>query len=188
MEPNATKRSSMAVWAVIVVIIILVVGAWVVYANPSIQSELGLGPHVATTTPNGMASSTARRYGGTGMHGGTFATGTIETLNGNGFTLQMQDGTTKNVTLAATTTIQNFASASSTPTTVTFDQLSVGENVLVVGMPNADGSVTARTIRTGTFPAPGAGGYRGGGMRAGGGYGGAGTNNTTAPGTAPAAQ
>jgi hypothetical protein len=173
MEPTSSKKSN-AVWIVLVVIIVLVIAAWVIYANPMIQGELGLGPHVATTSPNGMASSSPRGYGG--MRNGSFTTGSIETLNGNGFTLTLQDGTTKNVTLSATTTIQDYANASSTPTTVTFDQLSVGQTVLVMGTPNADGSITARVIRTGSFPEPGTGGYRGGaggygGMHGGGHYG-----------------
>jgi hypothetical protein len=168
------KNNTPLIIGIIVVVIILIAGgALLVKSNPSVSAMLGFhAPVASSTAPIGMrygnASTTSQgRYGG--MRGG-FATGSIETLNNNGFTLSLSDGSTKDVTLTATSTIQNYASASSTPTKITSDQLSVGEQVSVIGTPNTDGSIDARMARTGTLPAAGS---RGNGA----GYGG-GAHNT----------
>ena len=144
------KNSSKIVIAVVILLVVAIAG--VLYFDHSVDAMLGLnfGTPVATTTPTTMGSTTPNgRFGG--MRGG-FAMGSIAVLNDNGFSLSLADGSTKDVTITATTTIENYASASSTPTTITFDQLSVGEQVLVIGAANIDGSITARTVRTGTFP------------------------------------
>jgi hypothetical protein len=144
-----------------IIVAILIVGGliWFAVTNPAIAAELGINhgtssQSMASTTPNGRRG---------GMRG-SFTTGSIEVLSDNGFTLSLQDGTTKVITLTSTSTLQNYASASSTPTTITSDQLSVGEQVLVTGSANADGSITARRVLTGTFPTTMRGGYGRGGM------------------------
>jgi hypothetical protein len=153
------KQSTKVLIGVVVLVVVALI-AWLLLANKVVDQMLGLGQApVATTSPSTMGTSTPGGHFG-GMRGG-FAMGSIAVLNDNGFTLSLQDGTTKTVTLSATTTIQNYTSASSTPTTITTDQLSVGEQVLVIGSANADGSITARTVRTGTFPAMSARGGRG---------------------------
>ena len=162
------KQSTKVIIGIVVVVIIALI-AWLLLANKTVDQMLGLAPApVATTSPSTIMGTTTPGGRMGGMRGG-FAMGSIAVLNDNGFTLSLQDGSTKTVTLTATTTIQNYASASSTPTTITTDQLSVGEQVLVIGSANADGSITARTVRTGTFPAMAARGGRGGGPGNGGG-------------------
>lgn len=137
----------------IVVALIIIGIAVFALLNPSIVSGLGLKPSEKTISVAAMsASTTPGRFGG--MRVG-FVTGSIEVLNGDGFTLALQDGTTKDVNLSATTTIQNYATASSTPTAITADQLSVGEQVSVIGTPDEDGSISARMVRTGAVPVRG---------------------------------
>jgi hypothetical protein len=159
------KKSQTIVIGIIVLVIVLALGGWYAYSNPRIADALGLrhgygmggmmqdnyGPNNSSTTPGRFA----------GMRGG-FATGSIEVLNDNGFTLTLSDGTTEVVDITATTTLQNYATASSTPTTITKDQLSVGEQVSVIGIPQADGSIAAREVRTGAAPTMPMGQGRGG--------------------------
>ncbi len=137
----------------IVILLVLAGGAWYAYTNPYISGELGLR-HAAPTAASGTnMSSTTLAHNGyrAGMQGG-FVSGSIEILNGTGFTITLSNGDTKNINILATTTIQNYATASSTPTMLTPDQLSVGEQVTVIGTPNADGSIDARFVRTGATP------------------------------------
>jgi len=149
-----------------ILLVVIICGGWYAYTNPTLAAELGI--HHAPVSGSSMSGSmgTTTPYGRGGMQGG-FATGSIEELNGTGFTITLSNGDTKNIDLTATTTIQDYVSASSTPTTITADQLSVGEQVSVIGTPNSDGSINARDVRTGAVPARGAGGY-GGGHRGGG--------------------
>jgi hypothetical protein len=133
----------------------LIVIAFIVFAitNPAVATRLGL-THTSSMPAGNTGTTTPRQFG---VRGG-FVTGSIEVLNDNGFTLTLSDGTTKDIDLTATTTIQNFTSTSSTPTTITSDQLSVGEQVQVIGSPEDDGSINARFVRTGTLPTMHAGG------------------------------
>ena len=160
------KKQTSVVIAVVVLVVLIAIAA-VVFFDRSVDAMLGLnfGASIATTTPATVATTTPEHGG---MRGG-FVMGSIAVLNDNGFTLSLVDGSTKTVTLTATTTIQSYATASSTPTTITTDQLSVGEQVFVIGMPAPDGSITARVVRTGTFPTimshgKGAGPGSGGGL------------------------
>ena len=129
--------------AIVVVVIILIGGAVYVYTNPALAAMLGLKHAPAqSTTPNR----------GFGANRGGLVMGSIEVLNGNDFTVTLSDGTTKDVDITATTTLENYATASSTPTTITPAQLSVGEQVFVIGSPNSDGSINASRVMTGTLP------------------------------------
>jgi hypothetical protein len=148
-------KTSQIVIGIVILVIVIGLAGWYAYSNPQIATALGLRPAPAMQTNTlGVASSTPRRFGG--MRGG-FTTGSIEVLNGNAFTITLANGTTKVVNLTATTTIENYASASSTPTMITLDQLSVGEQVSVIGSPDSDDSITARTVRTGVVPTMGQG-------------------------------
>lgn len=147
-----------------VVLLIVIFGGWYVYTNPTISAELGI--HHSATGANGMSGmnggmGTTTPYGHGMMQGG-FAVGSIEVLNGTDFTMTLSNGDTKDIDVTATTTIQNYTATSSTPTTITEDQLSVGEQVQVVGTPNSDGSINARFVRTGNVPTPMRGAGRGG--------------------------
>jgi hypothetical protein len=135
-----------AIIGIVAVIAILSI-AVIALLHSRFASGLDLSKTDTNSTP--ISSSSSQRSPGTRAG---FVTGSIETLNDNGFTLTLPDGTTKDIQLSATTTIQDYTGASSTPTTITSDQLSVGEQVSVVGTSNDDGSVSARMVRTGTVP------------------------------------
>ena len=137
-----------AIVLILVVIAVLAAGVWYVS-----QKMHGAFVHVN----QGIASSTDRY--GMGVRGG-FVTGSIEVLNDDGFVLTLPDSSTKDVILSATTTIEDYTSASTTPSAMTSDQLSVGEEVSVIGEPNADGSIEARSVRFGNFPTMRMGGPR----------------------------
>ncbi|MDR3547779.1 MAG: hypothetical protein P4M11_05865 [Candidatus Pacebacteria bacterium] len=129
---------------IVAIIVIVAAGAWYVHANSQRQA----GTMMASSTPN-------LRFGVT--HGGSI-TGSIEVLDDNGFTITLSDGTTKDIDMTATTTLENYASASSTPTSITLDNLSVGEQVYVIGLTDSDGSISATRVLTGTPPARPTGG------------------------------
>jgi hypothetical protein len=135
--------------AIVVVVIVLAGAGWYVYSNPALAVKLGLR-HAPAQTPSSPNSQFGDRGG--------FATGTIEVLNDNGFTLTLSNGDTKTIDISATTTLQNYATASSTPTTITSDQLMVGEQVFVIGEPQADGSIDAHEVNTGAMPQRSSGG------------------------------
>ena len=149
------KKSSLII-GIVILVVVLAGAAWYAYSNPQIAAALGLRHAPAVVQGNnGTGTTTPGGHFG-GMRGG-FATGSIEVLNDNGFTITLSGGTTKVVVLSATTTLQNYASASSTPTAITADQLSVGEQVFVIGSSNADGSITASRVTTGVLPTAGRG-------------------------------
>jgi hypothetical protein len=147
--------------AIVVIVIIVAGGAWYAYSNPAFAAMLGFKP-APMTQASPTASSTNPSGRGFGGNRGGFATGSIETLNGNAFIITLSNGTTKNVTITATTTLENYVTASSTPTMITPAQLSVGEQVTVMGSPNADGSINATRVLTGTLPIRSVGGTAGG--------------------------
>ncbi len=140
-------KSKPSVIVGIVAIIIILGIAVVALLRPNFVSGLGLPKTPENRTP--VSTTSPQRFEET-REG--FVTGSIEVLNDDGFTLTLQDGTTKDIQLSATTTIQYYENASSTPTSITSDQLSVGEQVSVIGSPNDDGSITARIVRTGALP------------------------------------
>jgi len=77
---------------------------------------------------------------GAGRARGGLTSGQITNVQGDNITLQMSDGTTKTVSLSASTVISKLA------TTTTAD-LSVGETVSVTGAAASDGSVAAQSIQ-----------------------------------------
>ena len=74
----------------------------------------------------------------TGANGG-FSAGEILSKDANGITIKMQDGSTKIVLVGASAQIMKQTSGS-------LDDLSVGQNVMITGSPNSDGSITAQTV------------------------------------------
>ncbi len=90
---------------------------------------------------------TVQFAGGTGARGGTFRTGAnggfttgeILTKDANGITIKMQDGSTKIVLVGTSAQIMK-------QTTGTLSDLIVGQNVMVTGSSNSDGSITAQTV------------------------------------------
>jgi hypothetical protein len=77
-----------------------------------------------------------------GMGAGRFgmAPDTVQSVEGNTVTVSTQDGNVK-VQTSDTTLIQKYVA-------VTVDKLEAGEQVIVSGTKNEDGSITARSIRS----------------------------------------
>ena len=79
---------------------------------------------------------------GAGQNGmvraGTF--GSILSIDTNSITVKLADGSTKIVLLSGSTTYSNTVSASQS-------DLKTGDNVVVSGTPNSDGSVTATNVQ-----------------------------------------
>ena len=81
-------------------------------------------------------------------------TGEITAVATSSITVGKGEGRSLVVHIAGSTTIQVFASATSTPTTGTIADLTVGKRVAASGTANADGSLTALEIRVGASTPP----------------------------------
>jgi hypothetical protein len=77
-----------------------------------------------------------------GRNGGNMVTGSIIAVDADSITVQTTDGSTKIVFVGSSATI-SLATAGST------SDLKIGENVVVSGTTNDDGTVTATSIRLG---------------------------------------
>lgn len=90
---------------------------------------------------------------GTMMKGGAIS-GTITVNIGSSITIQNKQGTSRIVNVSATTTIQVWVSATSSPTTGTIADLIVGKMAAAEGTPNSDGSINAKHIKVGPAMPP----------------------------------
>lgn len=77
---------------------------------------------------------------GQGMMGRGGIAGSILSVDSNSITVKLIDGSTKIVFLGASTTYSNTVSA-------TVSDVKTGENVLVTGTVNSDGSITAANVQ-----------------------------------------
>lgn len=96
-----------------------------------------------------------RPNGQNGAFRGGAVDGSIISMDDKSFTVKMNDGSTKIVLFSDSTTYNNTVSAVK-------NDLKVGDNVVVFGSPNSDGSVTAESVqlnpqfRFGPTPSPAA--------------------------------
>jgi len=72
--------------------------------------------------------------------------GDILSIDSNTMTVKLQDGSSKIIILAGSTTYMKEASS-------TKDDLKTGSTVMVSGTSNSDGSVTAQSVQSGNLPA-----------------------------------
>jgi Domain of unknown function (DUF5666) len=165
------KRSSTIVLAVAVGVVALAAGLFVGMSygkgHPSVETAMET---VSNLTPEQMAQlgTSGGGFPGGGFPGGGFPGGAAGDGNGNargGFTagsivsndgstitIKMNDGSTKFVLYSGSTTIRKSAEGTSA-------DLVAGENVVVTGSANSDGSITATQIQLGGLPGgPGGGG------------------------------
>jgi len=66
--------------------------------------------------------------------------GKVVSQDASSVTVQMQDSTTKLITISASTTVSKTATGSAS-------DITVGQNVVAFGSANSDGSVTAQNIQ-----------------------------------------
>lgn len=158
------KRSSTIVLAVAVGVVALAAGLFVGMSygkgHPSVETAMKT---VSNLTPEQMAQlgtsgggfpgggspgggfPGGATGGGNGNARGGFTAGSIVSNDGSTITIKMNDGSTKFVLYSGSTTIQKSAEGTSA-------DLVAGENVVVTGAANSDGSITATQIQLGGLP------------------------------------
>ena len=137
-----------------VVIVILAVLAWFIFTDTAISAMLGLKSEKQSVAIPQQTTGTTTISGSSVVVSKGTTTGSIEAFNNDGFTLSLADGSTRDINIFATTTIQSYVNASSTPKEITSDQLSVGDPVQVIGTVDTDGSIDAVIVETGGFALP----------------------------------
>lgn len=160
------KRSSTIVLAVAVGVVALAAGLFVGMSygkgHPSVETAMKT---VSNLTPEQMAQlgTSGGGFPGGGFPGGAagggngnarggFTAGSIVSNDGSTITIKMNDGSTKFVLYSGSTTIRKSAEGTSA-------DLVAGENVVVTGSANSDGSITATQIQLGGLSGgPGGGG------------------------------
>ena len=135
--------------AIGIVMVLALAGSF--FAGRAVGMQSSASGSAAVAGANGQnggrgGQAAARRGGQFG--GGAF--GQILTKDDKGITLKLNNGGSSIVFFSATTTVSK-----SQPATIT--DLKEGDFVMVSGTPNTDGSITARSIRTGEMPPPAAG-------------------------------
>lgn len=137
----------------ILILAALLIGAVSFFAGTRYQSSKGsnlaestLGKSAAQGQRAQQAGQTNNKMGQANQQGG-MVNGEITSKDGQSLTVKMSDGSTKIVIIADSTSYKKSTDA------VVAD-LTVGENVTVIGTTNTDGSVTAKTVTVGETVMP----------------------------------
>lgn len=94
-----------------------------------------------STSSRGQFNSGQFTGSGRGVRaGGGFSGGEVISKDDSGVTLKSQDGSTKIILISKSTQVMKSTSGS-------IEDVSVGENLMVTGVSNADGSITAQTVQ-----------------------------------------
>ena len=121
---------------IIVIVLLVIVGTGAFFGG--IQYQKSQVPSFA-----GGQGGFRQRAAGQGQ-GGQVAfrpiRGNILSIDANGMTVKLQDGSSKIVILSGTTTFMKEASAVK-------DDIKTGDTVMVTGTTNSDGSVTAQSVQ-----------------------------------------
>jgi hypothetical protein len=121
-----------------VVVVVIIAGAafygGMTYAKSSMPARGG------GNFGNGTFMRGTGGPGGMRFTNGGFTTGQILSTDGSSVTIKMQDGSTKIVLIGANTEVMKTVAGSP-------GDLTAGTNVLVMGTPNSDGSLTASSVQ-----------------------------------------
>ena len=127
----------------ILIVLIIVVGAGAFYGGMVYgkgQTKSSGQQRFAQMGGNFAGGAGATRRGGAGTQGGGFVNGQILSNDGKTMTVKINTGGSKIIFLSDTSEVSKMASG--TPS-----DLTVGQNIMVTGKTNTDGSVTASTIQ-----------------------------------------
>lgn len=109
-------------------------------ADQQTPTDNGRGPGNAPNgqgwNPQGQGQGPGGRFRG-GFRGGI--SGSVESISGDTVTVKKSDGTTQTITLSSDSKINKSQTASR-------NDITVGTNVMVMGIPDANGNVTARNV------------------------------------------
>ena len=123
-------------------VIIAAVVALIVGAGAGFFGGMTYQKSKTSTAADNRAGGQGRRFGqgAGGQNGMRPVTGEILSIDDKSMTIKMQDGTSKIVLLSATTMISQTTPGAKT-------DLATGKQVLVIGMTNSDGSVSAQNVQ-----------------------------------------
>ena len=138
MSTPTTGDNKKVVYIVIGIIVVFAIGFWG-------GDMYGKGQAAATRAnkfagAGGASGQYGGARGGRGGAAGGFVTGTILSKDATSITVQLATGGSKIVFLSDSSTIGKSV-------TGTADDLTAGEQVMVSGAPNSDGSVTATSVQ-----------------------------------------
>ena len=125
---------------IILIIAIVIAGAGGFYGGMQYQK----GVKVSAAAGAARAGFTGTRTGRTGAAGAGFTSGQILAKTDNSLTIKVATGGSEIVFLAPSSQIMQSS-------TTTIASLNVGQNIMVTGTTNSDGSVTAKTVQVGDF-------------------------------------
>jgi hypothetical protein len=126
---------------ILIIAIIVAVGGGF-YGGMQYQKATGAKPAAGLAARGNFTG--ARTGARTGANGAGFTNGQILSKSDNSITVKLSTGGSEIVFLAPSSQIMQSS-------TTTVASLSVGQNVMVTGTSNSDGSITARTIQVGDF-------------------------------------
>ena len=121
------------IWAVVAVFALAAGYLWGKASAGSAQAAF-------TGNGGGYAAGGGRRFGGGSANGQTFAAGQIASMDATSITLQLPNGNSEVVFYSSSTEVTK-------PSTIPISALSVGSNVVIDGIQNSDGSMTASSIQ-----------------------------------------
>jgi hypothetical protein len=140
-------KSAKVILPIILVLVGLGAGFFggIQYRNYQINKARGSFAAGGTGAAGTFQRFTGSRTGGTGAAGarggaGGAVTGSVLSMDASSLTVKLADGSTKIVLFGGSTTYSNTAAAAQS-------DLKVGNNVMVFGTPNSDGSVTATNVQ-----------------------------------------
>ncbi len=129
------------------IIAVIIVGAGAFYGGMQYgKSQAGSGNNAAKQqrlaqgAGGQVQGGQFNRQGRGGQAGGGFANGDIIAKDDKSITVQLQGGGSKIIFLSGNTQIMKSVDGS-------IGDLSIGQNVMVTGTANADGSITAQSIQ-----------------------------------------